>query len=162
MNLLLLHGGLVSFLIGILLSLPLAAVHYNQSPSWAAVFANPRKLQSAHLDFFMQALAAAFAYTLERASGSALPLYIVCPLLYGTIGNPLILLMESIANYRIGFIGACYRFLKTTSPALLMLAWLMIAGLLLPVYAWAFLAFFAAAGTMIIWRHRRHNGNGEA
>jgi hypothetical protein len=158
----LLHGGLVSFLIGILLSLPLAAVHYNQSPPWAGVFANPRKLKSAHLDFFMQALAAGFAYTLERASGSALPMFIFIPLLYGTIGNPLILLLESIANYRIGLMGVFYRFLRATSPALLMLAWFMIGGLFLPVYAWIFLAVFTAAGTLIVWRHRRKNGNGEA
>ncbi len=162
MNMLLLQGGLMSFLIGILLSLPLAAVHYNQSPPWTAVFANPRKLKSAHLDFFMQALAAGFAYTLERASGSALPLYIVIPLLYGTIGNPLILLLESIANYRVGFIGACYRFMKATSPALLMLAWFLLAGRFLPLYAWLFLAVFAAAGALVVWRYRRRNGSGEA
>jgi hypothetical protein len=161
MTMLLLHGGLVSFMIGILLSLPLAAVHYNQSPSWAGVFANPRKLKSAHLDFFMQAFAAGFAYMLERASGSALPMFVAIPLMYGTIGNPLILLLESIANYRAGLMGVFYRFLRATSPALLMLAWFMIAGKLLPVYAWVFLAVCTAAGTLLIWRYKRHNGNGE-
>jgi len=155
MNVMLLQGGLVSFMIGILLSLPLAAVHYDRSPRWASLFANPRKLKSAHLDFFMQAFAAGLAYLLERACGTAYPLFVAIPLLYGTIGNPLILLLEATAIFRAGFTAVVYRVLKATSPASLLAAWCMIAGRFLPIYALLFLILFALAWILAI---RRYDG----
>ncbi len=151
MNELLLQWGLVSFMIGIFLSLPLAAVHYEQSPVWTRIFANPRKLKSAHLDFFMQAFAAGFAYVLEQSSGSSYPVYIIIPLLYGTIGNPTILLLESLANYKAGAISIGYRFLKATSPACLLLSWVLIAARSLPVYAAGFLIVVVIAGSFLLW-----------
>ena len=153
MSISLLHWGLVSFMIGIFLSLPLAAVVYDQSPPWTRIFANPRKLKSAHIDFFMQALAAGFAYVLEHAADQSFPPYILYPLLYGTIGNPLILLLESTAIYRTGGMRLFYRALKATSPIALLLAWTMIAWSFLPVRPLVFLLAFLAAGSAIVWRY---------
>lgn len=155
MNELLLQWGLVSFMIGIFLSLPLAAVHYDQSASWTKIFTNPRKLKSAHLDFFMQAFAAGFVYVLELSSGSDYPMYIIIPLLYGTIGNPLILLLESTAIFKYGAMAIGYRFLKATSPACLLFAWLLIAGLSLPYYAAGFLILFVVAGSLLVWCYNK-------
>jgi ABC-type sulfate transport system permease component len=60
MNIQLLQWGLFSFMQGLILSLPLAAVYYQNSPQWTKIFINPRKLKSAHLDFFTQAFAIGF------------------------------------------------------------------------------------------------------
>ena len=164
MNELLLQWGLVSFMIGICLSLPLAAVHYEQSPLWTRIFANPRRLKSAHLDFFMQAFAAGFVYVLELASASSFPMYVIVPLLYGTIGNPLILLLESTAFFRTGGMSILYRFLKATSPACLLLSWVLIAVRFLPYYAAGFLILFVVAGSLLIWsnlkKSKRERGDG--
>ncbi|MED3562091.1 hypothetical protein [Bacillus xiapuensis] len=48
MNIHLLEWGLVSFIIGVILSLLMAAIYYDNSPPWAKLFTNPRKLKSAH------------------------------------------------------------------------------------------------------------------
>lgn len=154
MNDVLLQWGLVSFMIGIFLSLPLAAVHYDQSPPWTRIFANPRKLKSAHLDFFMQAFATGFAFVLEIAAGTGFPMYVLVPLLYGTIGNPLILLLESTSIFRTGATAIAYRLLKATSPASLLFAWLLIAGRILPLYVAGFLISFVAAGSLLVWKYR--------
>jgi len=154
MNSLILQWGLVSFMIGIFLSLPLAAVYYDQSPSWAKIFANPRKLKSAHLDFFTQAFAAGFVFLLEFVSGTEFPLYVIIPLLYGTICNPLILLLESTSTFKSGAMAVFYRILKATSPVLLLFAWIMIAGLFLPLYLIIFLFVFIGVGFAIIWHNR--------
>jgi hypothetical protein len=155
-----LQWGLVSFLIGILLSLPLAAVHYNHAPSWTCVFANPRKLKSAHLDFFMQAFASGFAFMLETALHTAWPLYIVIPLLYGTIGNPLILLLEATAIYRKGAMFLLYRLLKATSPASLLFSWFMIGFAFLPLGPIVFIGLFAIAIVLVIWTYRAGDTEG--
>lgn len=162
MNHLLLEWGLASFMIGIFLSLPLAAVYYDQSPPWAKIFANPRKLKSAHLDFFTQAFAAGFVYLLEYASGSAFPMYVILPLVYGTIGNPLILLLESTAIFKTGATAVWYRVLKATSPVSLLFAWVMIAMLFLPLRVLLFLLVFLLAGIAVVWHFHRNAKNTDA
>ncbi|WP_308639850.1 hypothetical protein [Paenibacillus silvisoli] len=154
MNAALLQWGLVSFMIGIFLSLPLAAVYYDQSPPWAKVFANPRKLKSAHLDFFTQAFAAGFVYLLENRAGSPLPAWVIIPLLYGTIGNPLILLLEATVLIRRGGMAVFYRIMKATSPASLLFAWLVIAATFLKTGPLIFLGAFVLTGAFIVWRQR--------
>lgn len=151
MNIQLLQWGLVSFIIGVILSLPLAAVYYDNSPPWAKIFTNPRKLKSAHIDFFLQAFAAGFVYLLEWAVKSEFPLFIVIPLIFGTICNPLILLIEATSLYRSGFAAIFYRFLKSTSPVSLLFAWLAIAVCFLPLYLLLFLSMLVLSGLLIIW-----------
>lgn len=155
MNIHLLQWGLVSFIIGVILSLPLAAVYYDQSPPWAKIFTNPRKLKSAHLDFFMQAFAAGFVYLIEFATHSKFPLFIVIPLIFGTICNPLILLIEATSLYRSGFTAIFYRLLKSTSPVSLLFAWLAIAAYFLPLILILFLSILLLIGLLIIWNYRR-------
>ncbi|MFK9090655.1 hypothetical protein [Bacillus salipaludis] len=52
MNVQLIQWGLFSFMIGIVLSLALAAVFYQKNSLMTKIFINARKLKSAHLDFF--------------------------------------------------------------------------------------------------------------
>jgi hypothetical protein len=142
-------------MIGVALSLPLAAVYSNNSPPWAKLVTNPRKLKSAHIDYLMQAFAAGFVYGLEWALQTALPLYIVLPLLYGAFGNPTILLLESTSLYRSGLAAVLHRLLKATSPVLLLFAWLAIAVSMLPTYMLVFLCCVVVIGLLVIWQHRR-------
>ncbi|WNQ13093.1 hypothetical protein MJA45_08740 [Paenibacillus aurantius] len=153
MNDLLLQWGLVSFMIGVVLSLPLAAVYYDQSPPWTKIFSNPRKLKSAHLDFFMQAFGAGLVYLLAYAAGFTLPLWIITPMIFGMMGNPLILLLESTALFRVGRMSVFYKMLKGTSPVSLLFAWIMIAGNLLPAMLLVFLSTFVLVGVFIVWRY---------
>ncbi|MGO0060379.1 hypothetical protein ACTID9_10265 [Brevibacillus fluminis] len=126
MNILLLQWGLVSFSIGLILSLPLAAVHYKRSPIWTKIFTNARKLKGAHVDFFMQTLSCGMAYVLELGFHTAFPGWIVILLLYGTIGNPAILLFEATQLPRLRASRLLYRILKSTSPVSLLVAWFAI------------------------------------
>lgn len=158
MNILLLQWGLISFVLGIVLSLPLAAVYYQNSPQWAKIFTNPRKLKSAHLDFFMQALAIGFVYLLEWAVKSDFPLYVVIPLVFGTICNPLLLLLEATPLYHSGLTAIVYRFLKATSPVSLLFAWFAIALFFLPMYLMILLSVIVLIGLLLIlnwWNHYR-------
>lgn len=155
MNIHLLEWALVSFIIGVILSLPMAAIYYDNSPPWAKLFTNPRKLKSAHLDFFMQAFSAGLVYLLELSTKSELPLFIAIPLIFGIICNPLILLMESTSYYRSGFTGIFYRLLKYTSPVSLLFAWMAIAIYFLPLHLIIFLSILVLTGLIIIWNHRR-------
>jgi len=150
-----LQWGLFSFMIGLLLSLPLAAVHYQGSPGWTQLFTNPRKLKSAHLDFFTQAFAAGLAYVLEQTLRTPFPDYVVIPLLYGTICNPLILLLEATPLYRSGTGRLLYFLLRGTSPAALLFAWFFIAWRFLPMQLMVALPVIAVLGALVIWSYTR-------
>ncbi|WP_309118546.1 hypothetical protein [Paenibacillus sp.] len=154
MNIQLLQWGLLSFMIGLVLSLPLAAVHYQNSPSWTSIFTNPRKLKSAHLDFFTQAFAAAFVYVLEFASGTPFPAYVAIPLLFGTICNPLLLLIEATPLTRSGFAAILYKSLRATSPLALLFAWFAIAWMVLPASLLLFLALLTVIGVLILFGYK--------
>ncbi|WP_026567222.1 hypothetical protein [Bacillus sp. UNC41MFS5] len=149
MNVQLLQWGLFSFMMGMVLSLPLAAVFYQKSSPMTKVFTNARKLKSSHIDFFMQGFAMGFAFLLEMSSKTEFSLYIVIPLIYGSIMNPTILLLEATP-----FIHSSFRFvhlfLRATSPIALLFAWLAIAVLFLPLYLNMLLLFVAVAGCLII------------
>ncbi|WP_123039383.1 hypothetical protein [Cohnella candidum] len=155
MNIHLLEWALVSFILGVALSLPLAGVHYDNSNSWAKLFTNPRKLKSAHIDFFMQAFSAGLVYLLEWATKSELPPFIVIPLIFGIICNPIILLLESTSFYRSGFTAMVYRVLQSTSPVGLLFAWIAIAVYFLPLKLMIFISFLLLIGVVVIWKHRR-------
>ncbi|WP_156158209.1 hypothetical protein [Gordoniibacillus kamchatkensis] len=158
MNIQLLQWGLFSFMLGLLLSLPLAAVHYGAFPQWTKLFTNPRKLKSAHLDFFTQAFAAAFVYVLELAVKTRFPEYVVIPLVFGIICNPLILLIEATPLNRSGFGAIVYKLLRATSPASLLFAWFFIAWSVLPAYMLIMLVGFALLGLLLILNYKRlHN-----
>jgi len=146
MNVYLLQWGLFSFMVGLLLSLPLAAVHYQNSPRWTKIFTNPRKLKSAHLDFFTQAFAATLAYAIEFVIRREFPAYVAVPLLFGTVCNPLLLLMEATPLIRQGFGKLVYYALRAVSPLSLLFAWFYIAWIALPVFMWLLLAAFAVVG----------------
>ncbi|HZG77224.1 MAG TPA: hypothetical protein VEZ72_15340 [Paenibacillus sp.] len=155
MNIHLLQWGLFSFMVGLLLSLPLAAVHYQNSPRWTKIFTNPRKLKSAHLDFFTQAFAATLAFALEFAMQREFPAYVAIPLLFGTVCNPFLLLMEATPLIRRGFGKLLYLALRAASPLSLLFAWFYIAGTALPVSMLLLLASFALAGGLLIVYHNR-------
>ncbi|TLS53208.1 hypothetical protein FE782_07550 [Paenibacillus antri] len=154
MNIQFLQWGMLSFMIGLILSLPLAAVHYQSSPSWTNIFTNPRKLKSAHLDFFTQAFAATFAYVLEFASGTQFPAYVAIPLIFGTICNPLLLLLEATPLPRSGFGAILYKSLRATSPLALLFAWFAIAWMVLPTSLILFLALFTLIGVLLILTYK--------
>lgn len=136
-------------MIGMVLSLPLAAVFYQKSSQMTKVFTNARKLKSSHIDFFMQGFAMGFAFLLEMSLKTEFSLYIVIPLIYGSIMNPTILLLEATP-----FIHSSLRFvhlfLRATSPLALLFAWVAIAILFLPLYLNIMLLFVAVAGGLVI------------
>ncbi|HZG86330.1 hypothetical protein [Paenibacillus sp.] len=149
-----LQWGLFSFMIGLALSLPLAAVHYQNSPKWTRIFTNPRKLKSAHLDFFTQAFAAGFAYVLELALRTPFPSYVVIPLIFGTICNPLLLLIEATPLHRRSFGRLLYLAVRATSPLALLFAWFAIAWKALPPSMAALFALFVAAGLVMMLAYK--------
>jgi hypothetical protein len=144
-------------MLGMILSIPLAAIYYQHSPPWTKIFANPRKLKSAHLDFFMQAFAIGFVYLLEYALKSEFSPYVVIPLVYGTIMNPLIFLIESTTLHRSGIFAIFYKFLKATSPASLLFAWFAIAWFILPVFMKILFLAVVIIGLILILVNRRHS-----
>ncbi|MEH7083032.1 hypothetical protein V7139_09900 [Neobacillus drentensis] len=149
MNVQLLQWGLFSFMIGMVLSLPLAAVFYQKSSPMNKVFTNARKLKSAHIDFFMQGFALGFAFLLEVSLKTEFSIYIVIPLIYGSIMNPTILFLEATP-----FIRSSYRFvhlfLRATSPLALLFAWIAIAVSFLPLYLNMLLLIVAVSGGLVI------------
>lgn len=159
MNILLLQWGLFSFMVGLVLSLPLAAVYYQKNSPLTKIFTNPQKLKSAHLDFFTQAFAIGFVYLLEFCTKSEFPHYVILPLVFGTIMNPLILLLESTRMIRAKYGKGVYLLLRTTSPLSLYFAWSAIALNFLPVYLkivliiFIFVVLFLIAGNY--WNHKR-------
>ncbi len=154
MNIQLLHWGLFSFMLGLVLSLPLAAVHYQNSPQWTRIFTNPRKLKSAHLDFFTQAFAAAFAFLIEYATQAAFPPYVAIPLLFGTICNPQLLLIEATPLNRQGLGRALYLSLRAASPLALLFAWGYIAWVALPLSLLLLFAVLVVVGSTLILTYK--------
>lgn len=151
MNVQLLQWGLFSFMIGVVLSLPLAAVYYQKNSMLTKVFTNARKLKSAHLDFFTQAFAMGFAYVLEFSLKTEFSLYVVIPLVFGSIMNPSILLLEATPFIRSGLGGMVYKLLRATSPISLMFAWFAIAIQFLPMYlTLLLLSVIVIAGLVLI------------
>ncbi len=150
MNIQLLQWGMFSFMLGLVLSLPLAAVYYQKNSPLTKIFTNPRKLKSAHLDFFTQAFASAFVYLLEFCTKMEFPNYVVIPLVFGTIVNPLILLIESTPIYRSGYFKIVYMLLRVTSPLSLFFAWTVIAVVFLPGLLKLLLVIFILVGLLLI------------
>jgi hypothetical protein len=152
MNFQLLQWGLFSFMLGLILSLPLAAVHYQKAGRFTRLFTNVRKLKSAHIDFFLQAVAIGFVYLLEAAVKIEFPIYVVAPLFYGTIGNPLILLLEATPLQRSGVSAIVYKLLLATSPLSLLIAWCLIALLILPGILKLLLLAFVVIGVFAMMK----------
>ncbi|WP_462413120.1 hypothetical protein [Neobacillus sp. Marseille-QA0830] len=151
MNTVLLQWGLLSFMIGLALSLPLAAVHYQKNSPLKTIFVNYRKLKSAHVDYFMQALSAGFAYLIGAAANIEFAGYILIPFIFGAMMNPTILLLEATPFIQTGWMRFIYQCLRATSPVSLLFAWLAIAYLFLPTYMIIlFLAVILIGGIGII------------
>lgn len=139
MNIFLLQWGMFLFMIGLILSLPLASVYYLNHRRSELFFINPQKLKSAHLDYFTQAFSIGFAYLLSFSIGAHIPVYITIPLAFGTFCNPFILLIEATPLYKRGFISTLYKLLKIISPASLYFAWFVLFFKFLPSYfMWIF------------------------
>jgi hypothetical protein len=142
MTIFLLHWAIYIFMVGLLLALPLGAVYYLKDSPVKLFFSNPRKLKAAHLDFITQAFSIALVYLIELGTNTALPLYAVIPLAYGTFCNPFIFLMEATPLYKKGLIKHFYRLLKATSPTGLFFAWFVVVFCFLPIiYFWLLMAF---------------------
>lgn len=153
MNIQLLQWGLFSFMLGLVLSIPLATVHYLKNSSLTKIFTNPGKLKSAHLDFFTQTFAIGFVFMLEFFSKSEFPNYVVVPLVFGSIGNPLLLLLESTPLHRSGFISIFYKLLFVTSPLSLLFSWTAIALNFLPGFLKLLLVVFIVIGLILIFSY---------
>lgn len=160
MNVQLLQWGLFSFMVGIVLSLPLAAVIYNKHSSMSKIFTNVRKFKSAHLDYFTQAFAMGFAYLLEYVMKAEFSMYVFIPLIYGTIMNPTILLLEATPWIRSGIWNIVYKFLKATSPVSLLFSWFVIAIWFLPLVLQMILlaiVVFGGGGLLLFLRKSKNN-----
>src|SRR5690625_2095815 len=138
----LLHWAIFLFLVGLILSLPLAAIYYLNHSDVRQLFANPRKLKGAHLDYFMQAFSIGLIYILELGMHASVPIYVVIPLAFGTLFNPFILLLEGTPLYTVGFGKFFYNFLKAVSPASFLFAWFVLLFQYLPIYYSGLLAGF--------------------
>lgn len=139
MNMFLIYWAIFLFMIGLILSLPVAGIYYFNIPLVRKFFTNPRKLTSAHLDYFMQAFSISIIFLLEFGMDAAVPTYIVIPLAFGTFFNPTIFLLESTPLYNAGLFKYFYTFVKFVSPASLFFAWFGIFFQYVPTfYTWLF------------------------
>jgi hypothetical protein len=159
MNIVILQWGLFSFMVGLVLSLPLAAVHYQKNPLLRKTFTNPKKLKSAHIDYFMQALSAGLVYLIGMCMDMDFPKYIAIPLIYGIIMNPTILLLEATPFIRSGWSRFTYLFLRATSPLLLLFGWVAIAVLFLPLYLIILLVAVIIVGGAVLWSQQVQKKN---
>lgn len=142
MTLFLVHWAIFLFLIGLILSLPVAGIYYFNMSLVRTFFTNPRKLKSAHLDYFMQAFSIGIVYILELGMNANIPIYIVIPLAFGTFFNPFIFLLESTPLYKTSVVKTFYTLLKGISPASLFFAWFALLFLYLPLYfSWLLAGF---------------------
>lgn len=134
MNIFLLHWAIFIFMVGLILSLPVAGIYYLNNPLVRKLFTNPKKLKSAHLDYFMQAFSIGLVYILGFGMNVTIPMYILIPLAFGTFFNPFIFLIEATPLYKSGVIKAFYNLLKAISPASLYFAWFALLFKYLPSY----------------------------
>lgn len=142
MTVFLLYWAIFIFLVGLILSLPLAAVYYLNNPRVKLFFVNPRKLKAAHLDFFMQAFSIGLIYLLELGMNTMVSMYVVIPLAFGTFFNPFIFLLEATPLHKVGIGKAFYSLLKAVSPASLYFAWFVLLFQYLPgYYSWLLAGF---------------------
>lgn len=134
MNIYLLQWGLFIFMIGLVLSLPLAAVHYQHNPKVRKVFIKPAKLRSAHTDYFMQAFSLGLIYLIETAINQELSPLLMVLLIYGTFMNPTILLLEA-TPFVLSSVGRIlYGLFRATSPLSLLIVWFAISTQFLPLW----------------------------
>ncbi|KAL9649600.1 hypothetical protein ABK040_003277 [Willaertia magna] len=128
----LLHHGLFLFLFGMILSLPLAVVHYLKKTPLTKLFIKPSKLRSAHIDYFMQAFSLGFVYLIEWAQDKELENYLFILLCYGSFMNPTILLLEATPYIETGIGKGLYNLFRATSPLSLMIVWFSLMFQFLP------------------------------
>lgn len=141
MNMFLIHWAIFLFLIGLVLSLPLGGIYYLGIPLIRKLFTNPRKLKSAHLDYFMQSFSIVLISLLEFGMNASVTMYAVVPLAFGTFFNPFIFLLEATALCKVNVINAFYSLLKFISPTSLFFAWFVILFQYLPFYySWLLIA----------------------
>lgn len=134
MNIILLQWGLFIFMIGLVLSLPLAAIHYQRDSALRKLIIKPAKLKSAHTDYFMQAFSLGFIYLIETVLHQEISVFLIVLLLYGTLMNPTILLLEA-TPFVLSSVGRLvYLLLRATSPISLLITWLVLCTQFLPLW----------------------------
>jgi hypothetical protein len=158
MNIQLLQWGLLCFTIGLVLSLPLAAVYYGNKKKDARikqVINNPKKLKSAHVDYFMQALSLGFVYLLEFVQKDSYPMFVAIPLIFGALANPTILLIEATPLRTSRRFAIVYMILRALSPVSLLFAWAFIAERFLPGYLMVAIVTVVLGGAIVFLPRRK-------
>lgn len=154
MSVFLIHWAIFIFMVGLILSLPLAGIYYLNNPRVRLFFTNPGKLKAAHLDFFMQAFSIGLVCLLEFGMNTRVPIYVVIPLAFGAFFNPFIFLLEATPLYKVGIVKVFYTLLKAVSPASLFFAWFVLLFQYLPVYYSWLLAGFIIIMTTAFLTHK--------
>jgi hypothetical protein len=149
MHTILLHWGLFGFLIGLVLAVALVPTNVFQVPGFTRVFVRGAKLKSAHLDFFMMAFALCFAYLLEYATKTSLPSFVLYPLIYGSMFNPVLFIWEATPAYEHPLGQKLFPLLMISSSGSVLFAWGAIGYMLLPSFlGWMWMGI-VAVGTII-------------
>lgn len=158
MHTILLQWGLFGFLIGLVLAVTLVPNNVFAVPGFRRVFINPAKLKSAHLDFFMQAFALCLAYLLEYAMKTSLPMFVVVPLIYGSINNPLLFLFEATPMIMHPLGQKIFPIYMMSSCGSVLFSWGAIGYMLLPSYmGWLWMGF-VSVGAFIAVRYSLNKG----
>jgi hypothetical protein len=147
----LLQWGLFAFLVGLVEAVLLVPTNVFGVPGFTRVFINPSKLRSSHLDFFMQAFALCFAFLLEYATKTSFPMFIVIPLIYGSINNPLLFLYEAtpLIVHPIG--QKLFPIYMLSSCGSVLFAWGAIGYMLLPsIMGWLWMALIGTIAVSAI------------
>lgn len=158
MHTIFLQWGLFEFLIGLVLAVTLVPNNVFAVPAFTRVFINGRKLKSSHLDFFMQAFALCLAYLLEYAMKTSFPMFVVIPLVYGSINNPLLFLYEATPMIMHPLGQKIFPIYMMSSCGSVLFAWGAIGYMLLPTYmGWLWMGFVTVC-TIIAVRYSIHKG----
>ncbi|MGZ4111362.1 MAG: hypothetical protein ACXVP5_02865 [Tumebacillaceae bacterium] len=154
----LLQWGLFEFLIGLVLAVTLVPTKVFAVPGFTRVFINAAKLKSSHLDFFMQAFALCLAYLLEYATKTPFPMFIVVPLVYGSINNPLLFLYEATPMIMHPLGQKIFPIYMMSSCGSVLFAWGAIGYMLLPAYmGWLWMGVIGG-GTILAVRYSLNKG----
>lgn len=155
MTVALLHWALFMFLLGLALSLPLAATVAVGAPTFRRIFVRPQKLKSAHLDFFMQGFSLGLVYLVESRLPAPLPGWVVALLAYGGIGNPLLFLFESMPLLEHPVGSKVFPLFVISSVGALYVAWTAVGWFALPGWmgaVWLGLAALMAVPMLVYAR----------
>lgn len=151
MHTILLQWGLFGFLIGLVLAVCLVPTNVFGVSGFTRVFTNGAKLKSAHLDFFMMAFALCFVYLLEYATKTALPAFVLYPLIYGSMFNPVLFLWEATPAIAHPLGQKLFPLLMVSSCGSVLFAWGAIGYMLLPAFlGWLWMGVILTGTTVAV------------